>query len=117
MSQSTIHTVDPVALRYLMTEALFAVDGNAAEAPAAVQKATSEPEAQQTVPSFDSLGQNRRNYLFLAHEVQHQWMHQAAMYAFAKTLAALKLTEDYLAQLNLDDWAQSSWAKKLIGCL
>lgn len=114
MSQSTIHTVDPVALRYLMTEALFAVDGNAAEAPAAVQKATSEPEAQQTVPSFDYFGQNRRNYLFLAHEEQHQWMPQAAMDAFVKTLAALKLTEDDVALLNLAGLAPSPSVEQLI---
>ncbi|MGV3763888.1 hypothetical protein [Parapedobacter sp.] len=101
MSQSTINTVDPIALRYLMTEALFAVDGNAAEALAAVQKATSEPEPRQAVPSFDYFGQNKRNYLFLTHEQQHDWMPEAAMAAFIKTLAALNLAEDDVALLNL----------------
>src|SRR5690606_25579506 len=64
----------------------------------------SEPESaksEQAAPSFIFLGKNERNYLFLTDEQQHEWMPEAAMEAFVKTLAALKLTVNDVAVLNL----------------
>src|SRR5690606_4759587 len=102
MSLPTINTVDPIALRCLMTETVFDVGESA---PLHV------PE--QAAP-FLFFGGNRRNYLFLAHDEQHQWMPQAAMDAFVKTLAALKLTEDDVALLNLAGLAPSPSVEQLI---
>lgn len=91
MSLPTINTVDPTALRYLMTETVFDIAERAADTPL-------EPP---TVPPFIFFGRNKRNYLFLTHEKQYEWMPEAAMDAFIKTLAALKLAEDDVALLNL----------------
>ena len=58
-------------------------------------------EIESAAPSFMFLGQNKRNYLFLTDERQHDWMSEAAMDAFVKTLAALKFTMDDVALLNV----------------
>lgn len=85
MKSLSLHTNDPVALRYLMTETIFGID---------------EPTPSRS-PQFSYHGGNRRNYLFLTHEIGHEWMSAAALDAFTKTLAALKLTMDDIAVLNI----------------
>lgn len=88
MSSSTINTADPIALRYLMTETVFGI--------------SSEPARKlERTPQFPFYGKNEKKYLFLTDEKQHEWMPQAAMDAFIKTLAALKLAENDVALLNL----------------
>jgi|SRR5690606_15991249 hypothetical protein len=110
---SDIRTTDPVALRYLMTETLFGT-GDAPASPvetgrhAAVQPGhpaiatPSESMAPPIIaPSFRFYGGNKRNYLFLNQDTQHEWMSPPELEAFTKTLAALKLTLDDVALLNL----------------
>lgn len=100
----TINTNNPIALRYLMTETVFDVED---EAVNAVREALVDPRqavpVQKPVPKlqFSFYGQNKRSYLFLTDEKQHEWMSDPAMEAFVKTLAALKLTIDDVAVLNL----------------
>ncbi|WP_353124717.1 hypothetical protein [Parapedobacter pyrenivorans] len=96
-----INTSDPIALRYLMTETIFDVAHNAinaVEPPAREAEFLGEPKQ---VPRFSFCGQNQRNYLFLTQDRQNEWMSGTAMDAFIKTLAALKLTMDDVAVLNL----------------
>ncbi|MEC3878903.1 hypothetical protein [Parapedobacter sp. 10938] len=100
MSLPTLNTVDPIALRYLMTETVF-------DAPA-------EPAPQPAAPSFVCFGQNKRNYLFLTDEKQHEWMPEADMDAFIKTLAALELAEADVALLNLARLAVSPSVDQLM---
>src|SRR3546814_17636034 len=91
MPPSTINTVNPTALRYLMTETVFGVEEGELRAPLETP----------TAPPFVFFGRNKRNYLFLTHEEQHEWMPEADMDAFVKTLAALKLAEADVALLHL----------------
>lgn|SRR5690554_3567361 len=88
MSLPDLNTADPIALRYLMTETIFGVE------------AQSISEAGKT-PHFPFYGKNKRKYLFLIEEKRYEWMSEAAMDAFIKTLAALKLAGDDVALLNL----------------
>src|SRR5690606_12232224 len=85
MNGSWLNTVDPVALRYLMTETIFGVE---------------EP-FDSPAPQFSYYGGNKRNFLFLTQDTQHKWMSAAALDAFSKTLAALKLSTDDVAVLNM----------------
>lgn len=121
MPKSALNTIDPVALRYLMTEPVFdvgeQVHEDAARAPAAAA-AAAEPEQvkkpEPAAPSFTFLGRNNRNYLFLTDEQQADWMAEPAMDAFVKTLAALKLTVDDVAVLNLAKLAAAPQAGQLV---
>src|SRR5690606_2832767 len=113
MSLSPINTADPIALRYLMTETVFGVEGAAVDPPGVVQNAPPEREPQQAALSFTFFGQNKRNYLFLTHEQQHDWMPEAAMAAFIKTLAALNLAEVDVALLNLATLAKPPSVEQL----
>src|SRR5690606_21466824 len=85
---------DPVALRYLLTEPIFTVGPD---------KGTPSMDQPETPPSVDFIfyGKNGRRFLFLVDDRQHQWMSTAALDAFSKTLAALKLSADDVALLNL----------------
>jgi len=86
MKSLSLHTTDPLALRYLMTETIFGMD---------------EPTVPGVAPRFSYYGGNKRNYLFLTHETRYEWMSESALEAFAKTLAALKLSVDDVAVLNV----------------
>ena len=88
MRNSSLHTVDPVALRCLMTETIFGV-GEPTDAVVAAP------------PQFSHYGGNKRNFLFLTHDARHEWMSDAAFDAFTKTLGALKLSMDDVAVLNV----------------
>lgn len=104
MSRSAINTSDPIALRYLMTEAVFAVEDGAVTAGGGTLQVAPETETVRKpdqAPQFTFYGKNKRGYLFLTDEKQHEWMSAPAMDAFLKTLAALKLTVDDVAVLNL----------------
>ena len=110
MSLPTINTADPIALRYLMTETIFDVAGEAISA--AEETLPEAPEAGQArkpeqTPQFSFFGKNRLGYLFLTQERQYEWMSELAMEAFIKTLAALKLASDDVAVLNLAKLAES----------
>ncbi len=109
MSLPTIHTVDPIALRYLMTETIFGVeDGKGSMADEAVEPMDiSVGHKPAPKPQFPYNGQNKRNYLFLTDEKQYEWMSGAAMDAFVKTLGALKLAVDDVAVVNLAKLASS----------
>lgn len=104
MSLSEINTADPIALRYLMTETIFGVEARsiseAGETPKESPEAESTSKLEPT-PHFPFYGKNKRKYLFLIEEQRHEWMSEAAMDAFIKTLAALKLAGDDVALLNL----------------
>lgn len=99
-----------------MTEAVFDVRDVAIKATVEVL-----PEAPKTevarkpdpVPQFSFYGKNKRCYLFLTHEQQHDWMPEAAMAAFIKTLAALNLAEDDVALLNLATLAEPPSVEQL----
>ncbi|HWK59726.1 MAG TPA: hypothetical protein VNQ80_20455 [Parapedobacter sp.] len=109
MPAPAINTVDPVALRYLMTETVFSVEDGSADTLVETRTGSkgSEPhKPEQAAPSFVFFGQNKRNYLFLSDEKQHEWMSEVAMDAFVKTLAALKLAADDVALLNLAKLAE-----------
>ncbi len=110
---SAIHTADPLALRYLMTETLFDVRDDAvvggpsvpraAPAPAPVERPT-VPEAAiaaPQAPSFRYFGGNRQRYLFLTDDREYEWMSAAALDAFTKTLTALKLATDDVSVFNV----------------
>lgn len=106
MSLPTLNTVDPIALRYLMTETVFGVDGNVVDVPPGKREETTSAEPGAVKPDrtetpFVFYGHNKRNYLFLTEERQYKWMPETAMDAFVKTLAALKLPEADVALLNL----------------
>lgn len=104
MSRSAINTTDPVALRYLMTEAVFNVEDGAITAGVEAPQEAPQTEVVRKpdqAPQFPFYGKNKREYLFLTDEKQHEWMSEPAMDAFVKTLAALKLTADDVAVLNL----------------
>ncbi|MFB2119746.1 hypothetical protein [Parapedobacter sp. 2B3] len=110
MSLPTIHTVDPIALRYLMTETIFDVEdgmGSMIEGAAVEPMDVSVDHKPTPGLQFPYSGQNRRNYLFLTDEKQHEWMSGAAMDAFVKTLGALKLAVDDVAVVNLAKLASS----------
>lgn len=99
MKDFSLHTTDPVALRYLMTETIFGVEEPEkalSDREPAVPIATAGPS-----PLFSYHGGNKRNYLFLTHETRHEWMSAEALDAFTKTLAALKLAADDIAVLNV----------------
>ncbi len=102
MSLHNINTSDPIALRYLMSETIFVSDMEEAgvsatdDVPGAQVKEHPKEERE-----FVFYGQNKSNYLFLTHEKQFQFMSDAALEAFTKTLAALKLASDDVAVLNL----------------
>ncbi|PPL04436.1 hypothetical protein [Parapedobacter indicus] len=99
MNGFSLHTTDPTALRYLMTETIFGIEEPGADGPdqeAAVPTATPNTSLQ-----FAYHGGNKRNLLFLTHETQYEWMSAAALDAFTKTLAALKLSTDDIALLNV----------------
>ncbi len=89
MKGSSLMTADPAALRYLMTETIFSICETELEVVA------------NTSPRFPFYGGNKRNYLFLTHDMQCEWMSAAALDAFTKTLAALKLTLEDIAVLNI----------------
>ena len=105
MPKSALNTIDPVALRYLITEPIFDVGEQVDQASAPASAMASEPrQVEKPEPealSFTFLGQNKRNFLFLTDEQQADWMTGAAMDAFVKTLVALKLTVDDVAVLNI----------------
>ncbi|MFC3197908.1 hypothetical protein ACFOET_09815 [Parapedobacter deserti] len=82
-----------------MTETIFGMEGRKGDV-AAEQLSQAMPTAKPAA-SFSFYGQNRRNYLFLTRETQYEWMSVNAMDAFLKTLAALKLTSDDIALLNV----------------
>ncbi|WP_262248453.1 hypothetical protein [Parapedobacter soli] len=87
-----------------MTETIFDVGDVAVTAGVEAPPEAPETEAVRkpdSVPQFSFYGQNKREYLFLTDEQQHEWMSEPAMDAFVKTLAALKLTVDDVAVLNL----------------
>ncbi|MGK6352300.1 hypothetical protein [Parapedobacter sp. DT-150] len=94
-----MHTTDPIALRYLMTETIFDV-GEPVESATGREQAVRAPE-QLSAPLFPFYGENKRRYLFLTQEQQYEWMSDAALDAFIKTLAALKLTAADVAVLNV----------------
>lgn len=99
MRESSLHTVDPTALRYLMTETIFGIDEPMTDSS---DRHSAAPSAAPSVSlQFSYYGANKRNYLFLTHEPQHEWMSAAALDAFTKTLAALKLSMDDIALLNV----------------
>ena len=117
MTESTLHTNDPIALRYLMTETVFDLGEDVVKTSAQVPTVAVEPEqvkkSEPATLSFDFFGQNKRNYLFLTNEQQAKWMPEAAMDAFVKTLAALGLTADDVALLNLAKLAVAPSAGQL----
>ena len=99
---SNLHTNDPVALRYLMTETIFDVGAEAPVPTADDKQAAAAPVVKQDPQQqFTCYGKNKRNYLFLTEDREAEWMSAAALDAFGKTLAALKLTVDDVAVLNI----------------
>ncbi|SEM77498.1 hypothetical protein SAMN05216436_107145 [bacterium A37T11] len=78
-------TNDPVALRALMNETLFAVE-----------EAVNEEKAD--LPDF--LGNNKKNLLFLIDEPAYDFFEDADLEAFAKILAAKQLSMDDVAVIN-----------------
>ncbi len=102
LPQSPLNTSDPIALHSLMTETIFDVGTDMATQSNDELDAAAPATQQDRAQSFAFYGKNKRNYLFLTEEKQHQWMSVAALDAFTKTLAALKLTADDVAVLNVD---------------
>lgn len=88
-----------------MTEPVFTVGH---KSPAIADKPDAPPV------DFAFYGKNRRRYLFLTNDGQHQWMSVAALDAFTKTLAALKLSADDVALLNLAPFAVPPRKEELI---
>ncbi len=99
MPKSTLNTSDPIALRYLMNETIFGI--GKADTLATDGGVLSDKMAQKQLLHFRFYGKNKRNYLFVTEEQAHEWMSIAALEAFTKTLAALKLTMEDVAVLNL----------------
>ena len=98
---SNINTSNPIALRYLMSETIFVSDERSGEATVNKAPETPAKEKHEEVLDFVFYGENKSNYLFLTHEQQYQFMSDAALDAFTKTLAALKLTLADVAVFNL----------------
>jgi len=106
-----LHTNDPVALAYLMSETLFAIpveeDGRketAMPVAAAPAMPASEVVTSAAAPEITFLGKNLSGYLFIFqnHSIsgQHR-MPDEEMEAFEKILTALKLSVEDIALLNI----------------
>lgn len=95
MASSNIQTADPTALGYLLNETIFGI----AEARLPGPDGGGDPETES--PHFAFYGENKRRYLFLVEDRHHEWMSVPALDAFSRTLAALKLSADDIALLNL----------------
>lgn len=105
MPQTNINTSNPVALRYLMNETIFTIEEEVIESTDHVQG-----ECQR----FVFYGGNKRNYLFLTQEKKHEWMSASALEAFNKTLAALQLSADDVALLNISTLSGTLQGKDLV---
>lgn len=88
----SLYTEHPVALRYLMNETLFAVDG----------QAVSEPLSK--VPGLSFFGGNRSGILFISPHSSGPGEHtlpESEMRAFEKILGALQLTTENIALIHV----------------
>ena len=109
MAQSNMQTTHPIALGALLNETIFGIP-DAAEVAASDLPVRTEAET----PRFVFYGDNNRRYLFLTHDQHHEWMSEAAMDAFSKTLAALKLSSADIALLNLFKCEQACSKEQLV---
>lgn len=102
---TSLHTDNPVALRYLMSETIYGFDLQEAGPPKSIlgEAVSSEEEpapVAQEEPYFDFLGQNRQGYLFVVNDSAHDYMSPAALDAFQKTVQALGLQLEDIALWN-----------------
>lgn len=99
-SNFPLHTEDPVALGYLMSETLFDVR----EAEKEVSTVEDVKTETNTPSEFIYLGKNLSGFLFVfqdASQVGTHRMPDQEMEAFEKILTALKLSVEDIALLNL----------------
>ena len=122
-SNLPLHTNDPVALAYLMSETLFAIPGEengraettipasetvtpaaAPAMPVAVTPVEAPPEA--VAPEITYLGKNQSGFLFVFQDQTISGQHHLPpqeMEAFERILAALDLSIDHIALINIAD--------------
>lgn len=113
-----LHTNDPVALRYLMSETIFDIEdgtesavANSTAAADAISVSVAVPESapdvvQEENKSLDLtyLGKNQSGFLFVVMDKNRPDQHRlpmTEMEAFEKTLGALQLNLDHVALFNL----------------
>lgn len=113
-TMNPLHTNDPVALRYLMSETIFDIEEG--EESAVAFEATES--AAEIDLNLTYLGKNQSGFLFVFQDLtrpdQHSLVEQE-MEAFEKTLGAMQLSLDHIALFNLASIAsrQTSFADVL----
>ncbi len=103
-----LHTNDPVALAYLMSETLFAIPGE--------EDGRKETSIQVATPEITFLGKNLSGYLFIFQNYSTSGQHRMPdeeMEAFEKILTALKLSVEDIALLNIADPGSITLARLL----
>lgn len=118
---SQLLTTNPVALRYLMSETIFNLQGEdqltiksdiESEKPARLEdrmEAQSKDEVDKTVSKavvseeadLKRWGDHKKGILFLIRNTEHEYFSIEAKDAFLKTLSALNLTLEDIAVINL----------------
>lgn len=95
---SNIHTSDPIALRALMTEALFAVHD-----VERLEIEVSEPMAptEQNKEAFVFDGSKDKGILFILRYEEYPYFSPDAQDAFVKILEATKIKKEEVALVNL----------------
>lgn len=111
-----LHTNDPVALAYLMSETLFAIRGEedgrmetampAAETPVIARVENPAETSPAAAQEITFLGKNLSGYLFIFQNHSTNGQHRMPdeeMEAFEKILVALNLSIDHIALINIAD--------------
>lgn len=111
-----LYTENPVALRYLMSETLYAVDsvGSVDSVDSVDEQALSEPLSP--VPDLTFYGGNRSGILFISPRSSGPGEHtlpEAEMLAFEKILAALQLTTEDISLIHVPKDEALSGARSL----
>lgn len=129
--KSPLHTTDPLALRYFMSETLFSIEEDSGEAMPVVEEVATDrgmvgenrgpssevetaAEVEHVVPTFRFTGANQRKYLFITDDSQSDFMSEAGMDAFLKTIGARKMELADVAVFNVAHHAGAlSWTDLL----
>lgn len=90
-----LNTDNPYALRFLLDDTIYAFDTSAEE----LMDDVITTSAQQV--SFNYLGSNNKNILYLVEHPTDAYFSPAAYEAFSKTILALGLSFDDIAVFNL----------------
>lgn len=99
-SMATLHTTDPIALRYLLSETLYAGTDQQDEMDIGPSVQATDMKGASVEYRFVHLGQNRERFLFITASTEHPYMSPPALEAFEKTVQALGLRLEDIALWN-----------------